>query len=99
MIRNSQVAKKEKQTHQNAAGTKEYNKLIEDDIPILDKISPEMQQKLKDARNAKSMNQSDLAKALNVNVSIIKDYENGTVAKFNKGFYNRVLRVLGVSPK
>jgi transcriptional regulator with XRE-family HTH domain len=58
-----------------------------------------MQQKLRDARAAKGMTQADLAKSMNINVSTIKDYENGTIANFNKGFYNRVLRVLRVSSK
>jgi len=98
VIRSSKVAKEAKQTIQNAAGTKEFRKLNEDDIPKLDKITPEQCKILKEARAAKGITQNDLAKSLNMNVSVIKEYEGGTVAKFNKTFYNNLLRKLGVKP-
>jgi ribosome-binding protein aMBF1 (putative translation factor) len=97
VIRSSQAAKQAKQAKeqkQNAAGTKEFFKLNEDDIPKLDKISSEQSKVLREARNAKGLSQTALAKSLNINVAIIKDYENGTVAKFNKTFYNSLLRKL-----
>ena len=81
---------------QNPAGTKEFAKLNEDDVPKLDKITTDQSKALREARAAKSLSQVDFAKMLNVNVSIIKDYENGTIAKFNQKFYNTLLRRLGV---
>lgn len=87
---------KKKEVKQNPAGTKEFAKLNEDDIPKLDKITPEQCQALREARTAKGLSQVDLAKSLNINVAVIKDYENGTVAKFNKRFYNTIMRRLGV---
>lgn len=98
VIRNSKAAKEAIQTTQNAAGTKEFKKLNEDDIPKLDKITSAQCNTLKEARCAKGLTQNDFAKSLNVNVSIIKEYEGGTVAKFNKTFYNSLLRKLGVKP-
>lgn len=94
VIHNKQFNKKE--FKENPAGTKEFQKLNDDDIPKLDKITPEQSNILKAARSAKGISQKDLAKSLNINVSIIQDYENGTIAKFNKTFYNNLLRKLGV---
>ena len=98
VIRNSNAAKEAKKSVQNPAGTKEFHKLNEDDIPKLDKITPEQCKILREARSAKGMTQSDLAKSLNINVSVIKEYEGGSIAKFNKTFYNNLLRKLGVKP-
>jgi ribosome-binding protein aMBF1 (putative translation factor) len=95
VIRSGAVAKAAKQQKQNAPGTKEFHKLDADDIPKLDKITPELQNKLRAARNAKGLSQTDLAKTMNIPVAIIKDYENGTVAKFNKAMFNRMLHKLG----
>ena len=96
-IRSSEIAKKYKQTVQNAAGTKEFKSLVNDELPKLDKITTEQSKILREARSGKGLTQYDLAKRLNINVSIIKDYENGTVTKFNKKTYNTILRTLGVS--
>lgn len=96
VIRNSNAAKKAKEQKQNPAGTKDFFKLNEDDVPKLNKITPEQCQILREARNAKGITQNDLAKSLNINVSVIKEYEGGTIAKFNKTFYNSLLRRLGV---
>lgn len=85
------------QYKQNPAGTKEFKKLNEDDIPKTNKISQDQRAALCDARNAKQMKQCDLAKMLNVNVNIIQEYENGTVLNFNKTFYNKMLRCLNVN--
>jgi ribosome-binding protein aMBF1 (putative translation factor) len=97
VIRNSNTAKLAKQQKHNPAGTKEFIKLNEDDVPKLDKITVEQSKILREARSAKGICQKDFAKSLNVNVSIIQDYENGSIAKFNKTFYNNLLRKLGVS--
>lgn len=95
VIRNANAAKNAKKQKQNAPGTKEYQKLIQPEIEKLDKITPELQNKLRNARNAKGLTQPDLARLLNIPVSIIRDYENGTIAKFEKTFYNKLMRRLG----
>jgi len=82
---------------QNAAGTKEFHMLNDDDIPVLDKITPTQSKNLQEARASKKIKQDELAKMLNMNVSVIKEYENGTVAKFNKRLYNNMMKRLGVS--
>ena len=95
VIRNSSK-KSQPMNKQNAAGTKDFYKLNEDDIPQLNKMTAGQASALREARNAKGLSQTDFAKQLNINVNLIKDYENGTVAKFNKTFYNSLMRKLGV---
>jgi len=70
--------------------------IISDDIikPIY--ISHEQSRVLIEGRNIKKWKQSDLAKACNLDVSIIKNYENNT-AIFSKPLYNRLLKTLGIS--
>lgn len=96
VIRSSNASKNAKQGVQNPSGTKEFKKLNEDDIPILNKMTKEQAIVLSQARTAKGISQKDLAKSLNIDVSIIKDYECGTVKNFNKRTYNNILAKLGV---
>jgi ribosome-binding protein aMBF1 (putative translation factor) len=98
VIHNKQYNKQAKQEKQNPAGTKDFYKLNEDDIPQLGKITVEQCNVLKEARAAKGLSQKDFAKSLNINVAIIQEYENGTIAKFNKTLYNNLLKKLGVQP-
>ncbi len=95
VIRNGNAAKEAKKQKQNPPGTKEYQKLIQPDIEKLDKITPELQNRLRNARAAKGLSQADFAKSLNFPVAIVRDYENGSVAKFEKSVYNKLLRKLG----
>lgn len=97
VIRSTGAAKKAKQQKQNPAGTKEFNKLNEDEIPVLNKITPEQRKALQDARAAKGISRHDFAKSLNMPIKTIADYENGTIQNFNLNFYNSLLRKLGVS--
>ena len=96
VIRSSRASNIAKQTVQNPSGTKEFKKLNEDDIPILNKMTKEQAIVLSQARTAKGIYQKDLAKSLNIGVSIIKDYECCTVKNFNKNIYNKILSKLGV---
>lgn len=96
VIRSSRIANNEKKTIQNPSGTKEFKKLNDDDIPILNKMTKEQAIILSQARTAKGISQKDLAKSLNIDVSIIKDYECCTVKNFNKRIYNNILAKLGV---
>lgn len=88
--------KKANTSIQHQAGHKEFMKLNEDDIPKLDKITPEQSKNLREARNARGILQSELAKSLNIDISIIRDYENGNVKKFNPTLYKSLMRKLGV---
>ena len=98
VMRNSAVAKSDKQQKQNPAGNKEFIRLNEDDVPKLNAITAEQANFLRETRSAKGISQKDFAKMLNINVSVIRDYENGSVAKFNKTFYSNLIRKLGVMP-
>jgi ribosome-binding protein aMBF1 (putative translation factor) len=98
VIHNKQYHKHVKEEKQNPAGTKDFFKLNEDDIPILGKISIEQCNALKEARAAKGITQKNFAKSMNINVAIIQEYENGTIARFNKTLYNNFMRRLGVQP-
>jgi ribosome-binding protein aMBF1 (putative translation factor) len=92
--------KQKEAPRQNAAGTKQLAKLdSNEDICPPNKISAAQAQVLREARAAKSMQQKELAKQLNIDVSIIKDYENGSTLNFSKVFYNKLLRTLGVKPQ
>lgn len=82
---------------QNNPGNKEFQALNDNNIPKLEKITSMQSAALRDARNARKISQSVLAQMLNVNVKIIQEYENGTVSKFNKTFYNKLLRRLNIS--
>ena len=70
--------------------------LVSDDIVKPIYVSHEQSKVLLEGRNAKKWKQSDLAKACNIDVSIIKSYENNT-AVFSKSLYNRLLKTLGLS--
>jgi ribosome-binding protein aMBF1 (putative translation factor) len=84
---------------QNATGTKHLAKLdSNEEICPPNKISAAQAQVLREARAAKSLQQKDLAKQLNIDVSIIRDYENGSTINFSKVFYNKLLRTLGIKP-
>lgn len=82
---------------QNPIGTKNFQELNKDDIPVLNKITKQQQQVLVQGRNAKGLTRKQLASALNLQESVITHYENGTIKLFNKGLYNRLLRFLGVN--
>lgn len=84
---------------QNQAGHKEYIKLIEDDIPKLNKITREYAQAITDGRKALNITQKDLAQKLCIKDNIIKEYENCSVVNFNLQFYKRILRALNIDPK
>ncbi len=90
---------KDKKNIQNHAGHKEYIKLIEDDIPKLNKITREYSQAIIDGRKALNITQKDLAQKLCIKDNIIKEYENCSVVNFNLQFYKRILRALNIDPK
>ena len=93
-------AKEQKQINtQNQPGFKEYIKLVEDDIPKLNKITREYAQAIVDGRKALNITQKELAQKLCVKDNIIKEYENCSVVNFNLQFYKRILKTLNIDPK
>jgi ribosome-binding protein aMBF1 (putative translation factor) len=95
VIRSSEKKTREPIT-QNTPGTKNFRRLCEDDIPSLVQISREQSIALVEARNSKKMTQKELAKKMNIDESIIQQYENGKIKNFNKRLYNTIMRNLGV---
>jgi ribosome-binding protein aMBF1 (putative translation factor) len=86
-------------TTQNQPGFKEYIKLVEDDIPKLNKITREYAQAIVDGRKALNITQKELAQKMCVKDNIIKEYENCSVVNFNLQFYKRILKALNIDPK
>lgn len=84
---------------QNQPGFKEYIKLVEDDIPKLNKITREYAQAIVDGRKALNITQKELAQKMCVKDNIIKEYENCSVVNFNLQFYKRILKALNINPK
>jgi ribosome-binding protein aMBF1 (putative translation factor) len=84
---------------QNHAGFKEFVRLVEDDIPKLNKITREYAQAIIDGRKALNITQKELAQKLCIKDNVIKEYENCTVANFNLQFYKRILKALSIDPK
>lgn len=70
-------------------------KLDGDDVEPTKYVPKEIAKTIQQARTAKKMTQQDLANRLNVKKNIINDLESGKMV-LNKGFVNRVKRVLGV---
>lgn len=81
------------------AGNKELTRLMEDDIPKLNKITRGYSLAITNGRMAMGFSQKDLAQRLSVKDSVIKEYENCQVANFNMGFLKKILRTLKVDPK
>ena len=84
---------------QNQPGFKEYIKLVEEDIPKLNKITREYAQAIVDGRKALNITQKELAQKMCVKDNIIKEYENCSVVNFNLQFYKRILKALNINPK
>ena len=99
VLKNKTKEQKTQQNTQNQPGFKEYIRLVEDDIPKLNKISREYAQAIIDGRKALNINQKELAQKLCVKDNIIKEYENCTVVNFNLQFYKRILKALNIDPK
>jgi ribosome-binding protein aMBF1 (putative translation factor) len=99
VLKNTKAKAQKQNNIPNQAGHKEYIKLIEDDIPKLNKITREYAQAITDGRKALNITQKDLAQKLCVKDNIIKEYENCSVVNFNLQFYKRILKALNIDPK
>ncbi len=67
----------------------------DDEIPQVEKVGIETGKIIMQARLAKNLKQTDLAKQLNITPDIIRDYENGSAPR-NGSLLNRMSKVLGV---
>ena len=65
------------------------------DAKPLKMIAPTMSKQIIAGRTAKKMKQSDLAKAINVQTSVIMNYENGKVVPDSK-IINKLSKALGI---
>lgn len=90
---------KKKGSIQKPPGNKEMIRLMEDDIPKLNKMSREYAQAIINGRTAMGLSQKDLAQRLSVKDNVIKEYENCQITNFNMGFLKKILRTLKVDPK
>ena len=99
VLKNSKSKAQKQNNTPNQAGHKEYIKLLEDDIPTLNKITREYAQAIVDGRKALNITQKDLAQKMCIKDNIIKEYENCSVVNFNLQFYKRILKALNIDPK
>lgn len=70
----------------------------EEDMPKRQEYSPQMIVAMQDARKAKNLTQSELAKQLNIDVKVIADIEAKKSA-YNRKLYTSIMRKLGVDTK
>lgn len=80
-------------------GNKEFIRLMEDDIPKLNKMTREYSLAITNGRSIIGITQKELAQRLSVKDNIVKEYENCQVVNFNIGFYKKILRALKIDPK
>ena len=99
VLKNTKAKTQKQNNIPNQAGHKEYIKLLEDDIPTLNKITREYAQAIVDGRKALNITQKDLAQKMCIKDNIIKEYENCSVVNFNLQFYKRILKALNIDPK
>ena len=78
-------------------GNKEFQRLNNEEIPKLNKITHEQALVISTARNALGLKQIDLARKLGIQEKIIKEYENCSVANFSPVLYKRILKACGVA--
>jgi len=81
---------KPKESAPHAPGFKQQQNILSDDPDAPKTLGRETGQKILHARNAKQMTQVDLAKQINVQSGVIRDYENGTAVPDR-----RILRLIG----
>lgn len=79
----------------NPTGTKKFRSLDGEDPPPPEKISHNVRHNIQKARCIKNMSQRDLAKKLNMSLSVISDYENGKAIP-DRSTLSRLGKALGV---
>jgi len=99
------IAKKKAEDAEKAACNKGNNNMNasvsgkkikdEDEIPQVEKVGMDTGKIIMQARLAKNLKQTDLAKQLNITPDIVRDYENGSAPR-NGALLNKIGKVLGV---
>jgi ribosome-binding protein aMBF1 (putative translation factor) len=97
VIHNRNFKKAQTQSNSNPKPKVNYND-GEEDMPKRQEYSPQMIVAMQDARKAKNLTQSELAKQLNIDVKIIADIEAKKSA-YNRKLYTSIMRKLGVDTK
>ena len=80
-------------------GNKEFQRLNNEENPVLKKITHTQAHAISNARNAIKLTQKELANKLRINEKIIKEYENCSVVNFSPNLFKRILKVLNIDPK
>jgi putative transcription factor len=88
----------EPQSHNNTASNivKAASIIVDDDMIKTEKVDPEFSKMIIQARLAKKMTQAQLAHALSLDVTIVKDYENGS-AKKNGPITSKIKKYLNIN--
>ncbi|KAK8818452.1 multiprotein bridging factor type [Blastocystis sp. ATCC 50177/Nand II] len=81
----------------NATGTNMYARKVEeeDEVFTLPKVDLSFRLRLQKARTEKKLSQKELAMKLNVQASVIQDYESGKIIP-NPNLISKMERILGV---
>ena len=80
---------------QRPPNAKVLDNLLSDEPSAPKLVGRDLGKKLEQGRAAKKLNRAQLAKALNLTESVIRDNEAGT-AVLNKAILNRIARYLGI---
>ena len=86
-------------TASKPVGNKEFQRLDNEELPALNKITHAQAQAISTARNALKLKQVELARKLGIQEKIIKEYENCSVVNFSPKLYKSILKALNVDPK
>ena len=87
------------QTVEKPMGNKEFQRLNNEELPALNKITHAQAQAISIARNASKLKQKELAARLGIPEKIIRDYENCSVINFSPVLYKRILKNLNIDSK
>jgi putative transcription factor len=68
----------------------------DDELPISDKVGIDVGKQIMQARLAKNVKQTDLAKQLNMTPDVIRDYENGSAIR-NNNILSKIKRALNIN--
>lgn len=93
--KSEQLAKEENLRKHNAPGTAKFRELDSEDPPALEKVKNSTSMAIQKARQAKKMTQKDLANLLNIQASVISEYESGNATP-NRQLLSKISKVLGV---
>ena len=93
--KSEQLAKEENLRKHNAPGTAKFRELDSEDPPALEKVKNSTSRAIQKARQAKKMTQKDLANLLNIQASVISEYESGNATP-NRQLLSKISKVLGV---